>query len=447
MVSTKSSIKSLVTVALLAVLALVAGCGGGGAQDPFATTPIPALVVNPGSLNAYSGVPVVVTINSGVGPFQVFTSDATVLPVTQVVSGAAITLTANAIDGSDRFIALTVRDAFGQSAVVNVTVKPSPLLGALLVTPANGSLCASLSTDSKTAICSGETANVALTVRGANTLPIANRQIRFDVLQGPYNFVLDQAATILAKTQTVVTDQNGQAIVSLRSDAGVPSQVALVRATDTASGNRVDKSFTIVQSTSGTPAYSVSPAKASITGYYLNTCGAGSTSYQIYGGTAPYTVFANSIANVVLEAGSTRGQSVIVSSSGGAFTAITLGGSCSGTSTTLFTITDTSGRVITATFDNIAGNVPLPTPPTPDTLIVTPPEAKIFCAPNSVVVFTISGGTGPYVVATDRPNGTTVNGGNVTLTSSSTFVAGDVINIAVADSKSKTATAKITCQP
>ena len=432
-------------MALLSVLALFAGCGGGGAQDPFATTPVPALVVSPGVLNVYSGTPAVVTINSGVGPFQVFTSDAVVLPVTQAVSGAAITLTANQVD-VEKNVNLTVRDSFGQAVAVSVTVKPSPLLGALVVTPANASQCSSASTTNNTAICSGETAAVSILVKGANTLPIANRQIRFDVLQGPFNFVLDQAAVVLAKTQTVVTDQNGQALVSLRSDAGVPSQVSLIRATDTASGNRVEKSFTIVQSTSGTPAYSVSPVKASITGYYVNTCGAGSTSYQIYGGTAPYTVFANSIANVVLEAGATRGQTVVVSTSGGAFNAITLGGSCAGTSTTLFTITDASGRVITATFDSIAGTVPLPTPPTPDTLIVTPPDAKIVCAPNSVVVFTISGGTAPYVVATDRPAGTTVSGGNVTLSATSTFVAGDIINIAVADVKSKTASAKITCQ-
>lgn len=447
MVSTKSSIKSLVTVALLAVLALVAGCGGGGAKDPFAAGPsLPALIVNPGTLNAYAGIPVVVTISSGVGPFQVFTSDATVLPVTQVVAGAAITLVASNVD-ADKAVALTVRDAAGQSAVVAVTVKATPLISAMTVTPANASQCGAFGlTIGSVAICSGETATASLTLKGANTLPIPNRQVRFDVLQGPYSFALDQNATAFAKTLTVLTDQNGLAIVTLRSDAGVPTQASLIRGTDLISGNRVDASFTILQTTSGTPAYSVSPVKASISGYYVNTCGAGSTSYQIYGGTAPYTVFANSIANVILESGATRGQTVVVATSGGAFNAITLGGTCAGTSTTLFTITDASGRVITATFDNIAGTVALPTPPTPDTLVVTPPDAKIVCSPNAVVVFTVSGGTGPYVVATDRPTGTTVSGGNVTLNATSTFVAGDVINIVVVDSKSKTVSAKITCQ-
>ena len=52
----KTSIKSLATVALLSVLALIAGCGGGGAKDPFATTPVPALIVSPGTLNVYSQI-------------------------------------------------------------------------------------------------------------------------------------------------------------------------------------------------------------------------------------------------------------------------------------------------------------------------------------------------------------------------------------------------------
>ena len=452
MVSTKTSIKSLAAVALLSMAAFIAGCGGGGAVDPFAVPPAvvvpptPPLVVNPGVLNAYAGIPVVVTISSGVGPFQVFTSDATVLPVTQVVAGAAITLTATNVD-ADRAVTLTVRDAAAQTVTVAVTVKATPLISVMTITPANASACGAFGASiGSVAICSGETATASLTLKGANALPIQNRQVRFDALQGPYSFALDQAATVFAKTITVLTDQNGQALVTIRSDAGVPTQVSLIRGTDLVSGNRVDASFTILQSTSGRPDYSVSPAKASITGYYINTCGAGSTSYQIYGGTAPYTVFANSIASVVLEVGVNRGQTVVVPTSGGAFNVITLGGSCAGTTTTLFTITDASGRVITATFDSIAGTVPIPVAPAPETLIVTPPDARIVCAPNSVVVFTISGGTQPYTVATDRPNGTTVNGGNITLTSSSTFGPGDVINVAISDAKSKTVAAKITCE-
>ncbi len=455
-------------MALLAVLALVAGCGGGGAKDPFAAGPsLPALVVNPGTLNVYPGVPVVVTISSGVGPFQVFSSDATVLPVTQVVSGAAITMTANAIAGEDRTVTITVRDAAGQSASVTATVKPSPLLGKLEITSISNTQCPGLPGNTgsgsppaevgeRTSICTGETAVAQVLVRNANTSPVSNRQIRFDVLQGPYSFALDQNATTLAKTATILTDQNGSAIVTIKADASVGTQIALIRATDVSSGNRVDTWFTIVQSTAGIASFSVSPTESSISGYYVNECGVGSVSYQIYGGTAPYTVFASTLAFLNLEVGSTRGQTVIVPNSGGSFNVLSLGGSCTGTSTAILTITDATGRVITAEFSSIAGTVPIPVAPDPDTLIVTPPDARIVCTAGSVVVFRVSGGTAPYVIATDRPyvppavpevtptNGTTVSGGG-SVRLNQAFAVGDVINVAIADSKSNTAAAKITC--
>ena len=466
MVTSRTSIKSLLTVAALGLASLITGCGGGGAVTPscndnnscpvvIVPVVIPPLVVNPSALNAYAGIPVVLTISSGVGPFQVFTSDATVLPVTQVVAGAAITLVPANVD-ADRAVTLTVRDAAGQTVTVAVTVKATPLIGVMTVTPANKSLCGALGVPIGTvAICSGETASASLTLKGANSLPIANRQVRFDVIQGPYSFALDRDATVFAKTITVLTDQNGQALVTLRSDAGVPTQVSLIRGTDIVSGNRVDASFTILQATSGTPAFSVSPAKASISGYFVNSCGSGSVSYVIYGGTAPYTVFSSSTSFLILEVGSTRGQSVVVPRSGGSFDVVALGGACAGTSTALLTITDATGRVITASFDAIAGTVPLPVAPPPNDLVVTPPDARIVCSDKSIVVFTISGGTVPYTVATDRPyvpppvaettpsNGTTVIGSSVRL--NQTFAAGTVINVAIADAKSKTIAAKITC--
>ena len=436
----------------LGLATVIAGCGGGGAVTPscadnnscpIAVPPTPPLVINPATLNAYAGIPVVVTISSGVGPFQVFTSDATVLPVMQLVAGAAITLVSSNVE-VDRPVTLTVRDAAGQTAAVVVTVKAAPLIGALTITPANASLCGALGLPIGTvAICSGETATASLTLKGANALPIANRQVRFDVLLGPYSFALDREATVFAKTITVITDQNGQAIVTIRSDAGVPTQVSLIRGTDVTSGNRVDASFTILQSTSGTPAFSVSPAKANITGYYVNTCGGGSVSYVIYGGTAPYTVFAGSLNGVYLEVGNTRGQTVIVPRSGGSFNVGAPSTSCVGTGTTLLTITDATGRVITASFDLIAGTVPLPVAPDPNDLIITPPAVTLDCKQGRTVTFVVSGGTAPYTVRTSRPIETTVTDtGTVTFTSP---LVNTTVTISVADAKSKTKTATITC--
>ena len=180
--------KSLLAVATVAFATLLAGCGGGGAVTPSCAdnnscpVAVPPLVVNPGALTIYAGTPSVVTINSGVGPFQVFTSDAVILPVAQVVSGAAITLTASNV-AVDAIVTLTIRDAASRSTTVAVTVKASPLLGALSITPTSNTTCAGATASvlDKAAICSGESGLASITVRSTNTAVLPNRQVRFDV--------------------------------------------------------------------------------------------------------------------------------------------------------------------------------------------------------------------------------------------------------------------------
>lgn len=453
----KTSIKSLATVALLSVLALIAGCGGGGAKDPFATTPVPALIVSPGTLNVYSGTPAVVTINSGVGPFQVFSSDSVVLPVTQVVAGASITLTANQVD-AERAVTLTVRDAYNQATSVTVTVKPSPLLGALTITPRTGSPCgASATSTTPASICSGETATASILLRGTNTLPLANRQVRFDVLQGPFNFVLDQAATILAKTATVVTDQNGQAIITVKSDNVIPSQAVLIRATDVVSGNRVDATFTVIELRDGTAVLSVVPGKYTVKGVYKNECPGTTGDYVIYGGTPPYTVITGLPSFMTLSVPGTSGQTVIVTRSGGIFSASNIGSlNCSSYSAPI-TITDTAGRTITASYDVEAGTVERPVI-TPDTLRITPSTVTLIadagtCAPPSgtrTVRFSVTGGTQPYRLGASQPgfaanfagDGTTLE---ASWSSAASFPVGTSISVIALDSVGKVVSATLAC--
>ena len=449
----KTSIKSLATVALLSVLALIAGCGGGGAKDPFATTPVPALIVSPGTLNVYSGTPAVVTINSGVGPFQVFSSDSVVLPVTQVVSGAAITLTANSVE-AEKAVSLTVRDAYNQATSVSVTVKPSPLLGTLTITPRTSSPCGAVATSTLPAsICSGETATASILLRGANTLPLPNRQVRFDVLQGPYNFVLDQAGTILAKTATVVTDQNGSAIVTVKADNVIPSQAVLIRATDLTSGNRVDGTFTIIELTNGSAVLSVVPQKYTVKGVYKNECPSSTADYVIYGGTPPYTVTTGLPVFMTLSVPGSSGQTVIVNRSAGIFTASNGAAATCGAYSAPLTITDTAGRTITASYDVEPGTQDRPVV-TPDALKITPAAVALItaqpaCAPGSVN-FTVTGGTPAYRPGASQPGFTATfaaDGQTLTLAwaGATTFAVGSSVNAIVLDSAGKVVTATVSC--
>ncbi len=466
MVSTKSLIKSMAAAALCAVTALIAGCGGSGATDPFATTPAavtPPLVVNPGVLNVYSGTPSVVTISSGVGPFQVFTSDSVVLPVTQVVGGAAITLTASAVN-ADQVVTLTVRDSVGQSTTVAVTVKPSPLIGALTVTPTTNTTCAGASASivNRAAICSSESGVASVTLRSNATSVLANRQVRFDVVQGAYNFVIDQAGVVLAKSVTILTDQNGKADAVIRMDAGAPSQAALIRATDVTSGNRVDSSFTIVQATNGTAVLSVVPKEWIATGYFANECPGGSGDYIIYGGRAPYTITNNLPNSFTLSSGGVSSSvSVTVAQSGGRFTASHVySQNCVGYDAT-FVITDSSGLATTATYSvkpGSAARVATTIAPSAVTLnavgksaaVVGPPAIPAnpgTCA-NRTVNFSAATGVGPLTWSLSVPPSVATLSSfttGVTVTTGTGFVGGEIITVVAIDSANKLSTATISC--
>jgi hypothetical protein len=453
--------KTLLALVALGFTALLASCGGGGAADPFAPGPTPPTFnLLPRALNVYAGTPVVLTITSGVAPFRVFSSDSTVLPVTAVASGTTITLVANPISGEDREVTLTVTDALSRSITVAATVKSAPLLTSLNVIPVSESSCGVLAVGATrtdiAAICSGETATVRVTANTAGASPIANRQIRFDVVQGPFDFVIDQAGTVLAKTVTIVTDQNGQAITTIKANAAVGTQVALIRATDVVSGNRVDGSFSIVASIDGSPTLSVTPNEYTFTAYLDTQCGEGSVDMTIYGGTAPYRVFSTAPGIALLSIGNavTLSQEVSVAASGGAFRATVAGAFCGSDREAPLTITDAAGRVITAKVISKRGSVAPTPPPTPDVLEINPPNMIIDCSVAPVTVrFTILGGTAPYSVATDRPstltppafNGTSiVSGSSVRL--NQTYPSGTIIIFSVIDSKSLIKTANITCQ-
>ena len=464
MLSISRFFKASLALVALSFTALLAGCGGGGAADPFAPGPAPpSFNLLPRALNVYAGTPVVLTITSGVAPFRVFSSDSTVLPVSAVASGTIVTLVANPISGEDKVVTLTITDSNSPSRSIEVTatVKAAPLLSSVNLIPVSTSKCGVVQVGETivnvAAICSGETATVRVIASTAGASPIANRQIRFDVVQGPYDFVIDAAATTLAKTVTIVTDQNGQSIATIKANPSVGTQVALVRATDVVSGNRVDGSFSIVASIDGSPTLSITPAEYAFSGFFDTQCGGGTVDMTIYGGTAPYRVF-SAVPNLVrLSVGGSTvfTQEVNVASSGGSFRAAVLTGTCSGDSDGLLTITDAAGRVITAKLVSKRGAVVPTPPPTPENLELNPPNVSVNCSVAPVTVnFSILGGTAPYSVATNRPNtavppapanGTTVlSGGSIRLNQA--FPIGEVIVVSVIDSTSKIKTANITCQ-
>ena len=114
--------------ALVAVLALGACGGGSGApNNPYEPPPptIPALLVLPAAPTIYSQVAATLTISGGVAPYRAFSSNSAVLPVTQNLSGTTLTLLAGTVNELTQ-VTITIQDAVGSQASVNVTIVPGP---------------------------------------------------------------------------------------------------------------------------------------------------------------------------------------------------------------------------------------------------------------------------------------------------------------------------------
>ena len=374
--------------ALCAVLALSACGGGSGApNNPFAEKPgtPTAVVALPSTLIAYSNVPTTITVGGGVPPYRAFSSNGTVLPVAQTVNGNTIVLQAADVT-ADTPVLVTVTDSIGQTAPVNVTVRAASLLNTFGVVP-NRTECG------QTAICSGQTGVASIVVQSPTGAPVAGRQVRFDVVSGPFGILTNNPAQPTAATATVTTDATGTAQVIIAANVDAPTQPAQIRATDLTSGQERTSNFLVVQNTNGATILTVVPADAKAQGAFSDECTAGARiDYYIYGGTPPYRVtpsFPQAVALV----------NPTVNAAGGFFEAIT-NGTCVDPLT--FSILDATGRQTTATLSNTPGTATRPTPPvvTPTALKVAPADQSGTCAAANITFsLVINGGTPPYNVA------------------------------------------------
>ncbi len=425
-------------LALTGVLALSACGGGSGApNNPFAPPPpsASALVVLPTPTTAYSGVPTTLTVQGGVGPYRAFSSNATVLPVAQTVNGDTIVLLASDV-GGDTPVVVTVQDAIGQTAPVSVTVRAATLLNTFSVTP-NRTECGA------NAICSGQTGVAAITVLGPGGAPVAGRQVRFDVVSGPYSLVSTNPGQPNAASMTVVSDASGSAQVVVSANVDAPTQPAQIRATDLTSGQQRTAQFLVIQNTNGQSILSVVPGTATITGVFKNECSIGArVDYYIYGGTPPYRV-TPSFPQAVTVLNSP------VNASGGFFEALT-NGTCVDPLT--FSILDATGRQTTATLQNLPGTDDRPGPAPIPALILAPGSVTLTAASGTcsgTVSFIVVGGGGTRFAVVSPTTGTAsainqqTGQFNVTIPavptgSTFTVTAGDAVG-------STPATATITC--
>ena len=429
--------------ATAATLALTACGGGSGAPnnpyEPLPPTPGP-LVVVPAEAVAYAGTPLILSISGGVPPYQAFSANPAVLPVPTNVTGNTLTLLANNVDTAQS-ANVTVRDSAGALAGADVIVRPSLLLPASITIVSNGAPC------SGGDVCSGQTGSATVRVTGSGGVPLAGRQVRFDVVQGQYAIQTTNPGSPLASTQTVVSDANGEARVIIAVPANTPTQIALLRATELTTGSQVTGQFVIAQVTSGEGVLSVAPTgTTTITGPAPNVCSAGvRVSYYIFGGTPPYRVVTN-----YPDAATLVGSPVQVN--GGGFDVITNGTCFTGLT---FAVTDATGRTLTTGLpivENVPGTGTPVTPPAALQVIAAgtgSASAPVNCAGTSFPITVI--GKPPFSATSSRagvilsPNPVTVSPGQLNVSS---VPAGGATTITVGDANApqQLATVTIYCQ-
>lgn len=415
---------------LLAITAVLSGCGGGGATAGN-VTPDP-LAVSPSAAVAYNGHPVTLYITGGTKPYTVTSSNSAVINVPYSVADSTVIFNASNV-AEDTPVTLTMSDSKGVRTSSTITVKPSVINNTLTVTPDP----ATPGVGCGTAVCSGMMATVSVQLKNMAT-PLVNRNVRFEVIQGDYQFSTNAGATTFADSVSLTTDQNGYAYARIKANTGAPTQYAILKVTDIDGGSILQTTFTIAQYTDGTGILSVVPDTQTIIGPSKDVCSSGvMLDYIIHGGTPPYTVQSTSTGVATVYPST-------VQTNGAGFTATTHSSPCPGTA--IIDITDATGRVIQATLINGVGTL---TPTTVAFFTTAPTEGvTIHVAPalGSSVTYNVGGGTAPYFASSANTSIATasISGSSLTITGAA---AGGPVNITVTDSTGAIKTIAVTVVP
>ena len=442
----------------LALTLALAGCGGSKSTPAAATTTLSA---GPTTFSAFGNTVNTVTITGGTGPYTVRSSDANTIAVPTQVTGPTIPITPKNVL-ANTVVTLTVTDSAAATSIVTVTVVPATITTPLIaVTPAAGSVCARENNAAVSAatLCAGEMASASVFLKDANGAILANRDVRFEVLTFGGSLAPKPDSSVFARISTVTTDATGKATVALKADVEATSEAAFLRATDVVSTHRVDTWFTVLKQTSGVSDLSIVPATGGFTAYYTNECPLIRREYGVNGGKPPYAVTLPAANTLVLNNGTADaapGAGVTLANAGARFTALSADSATVCTSaSTLITVTDSLGAVVTANFIITAGATTRPAATT--ALALSPPNISLaadlvstYCTTSSAR-YNITGGTAPYLVATSIPQITaTLTGTNIldakfASDSKWKMLKGQVASMLVMDAAGKVATATLGC--
>jgi hypothetical protein len=437
------SLRSSLTAFFLACgsAVLLAACGGGGAGgNPNQGGP---LSINPsgGSVTLYAGIPVTFNLSGGRKPYVFTSSDNGILALPGFIDAHTFTVVPNnpgVIDAGlsegelpVRSIQLNLRDSTGILVTTEVQVAQNFLTGyGVLITPTTCPTATGAGSIASQACAGGESAiRMQATFNGSLA---GNRQFSMEVLRG--NFSLRNPATGQAAQSIIVTsDHTGTVTALLEVPANVPTQLAVLRVYDVATGVYADTVFTISglsQSQNITPI----PDEFTFTAALTTQCGTGSANFLVFDGVAPYTATSADPNLLVTPSSSTNP---------GLFTLNAFNRDVCMSNATIV-VTDARGGRGTVTVTTEAGSI---APPEPPAFSVAPTAITLGCGESGSV--TVIGGTGGYFTNSTSPTVTAVaSGSSVTFTRVNSGTGPTSVVVSVSDGteiQEVTATVPATC--
>jgi hypothetical protein len=396
-----------------AVLALVSAvmlssCGGGGSAT---TTQGGPLALLPSSGSIYAGVPYVISITGGAGPYTLGSSEPLLLAVPQTVRGNTITVVANnpgvvdtGLDPNDvprRSVIITVRDNTGQNVTASYNVLQNFLTSyGISFSPTS---CADPAALVPGSVCAGGEIGVRLSATFAGNLA-GNRQFRLEVLRGPF-FWVHPTTGIVGNSVTVTSDHQGVVTAIMRTAAGIPTQIAVLRVVDVATGVYTDHTF-VIDGANANAVLTAIPQAFTFTGPDNVTCGTGVGDFLVFDGLPPYSA-TSSNPNVTVEA-------LDPNSNPGRFRIRAINpGICLSEATVV--VVDSLGARTTVTVTTEAGANPPPAPPPPP-LNVAPNAITLGCGQSGSVSIVGGSGTSRSASSPDPRISATATGNTLTIT-------------------------------
>jgi len=393
----------------ISALTLLSSCGGGGASvNPDTGGPVS---IFPQAGLFFAGVPSIITISGSNPPYSLSSGDPTILPVPAITNQNKVTVVPNQPGVVDtglapgalpvKSVGVFVRGQNGTTAQTTIQVAQNFLIsyGSRIVSP----LCPAPTGATSTTVtaCAGNPGVVTF-APVTNGILQGGKQFRVCAIVGDFQF-FDVPTNTRLQCIVVTSDHLGQVIAPFVVNNGAPTQLAIFRIQDVATGVYTDTVFTINGPGAVPPStLTAIPQTISFTGRNGNECGTGSADVFVFGGQPPFQVFNSDSAHITVQPTSTGANPPRFT-----ITVTTPNPPCLQAEPVV--ITDATGARVTVSVTTQLGTSP-PTSP----LTVAPNSITLACGQTGSV--SVAGGSGNFFAnSTDQQVQVLVSGNTVSI--------------------------------